>query len=298
LNFSKKEGNTIMDKIKDFQHIAVTVLDQKESLWFYQDLLGFKRAGRVYFRDKRDFTIDFMEIGNGYLLELFYFKKDLINPTERIADNRQVGMRHIAFKVKSVDKTSEKLKRAGIEFTLEPTNVAGARIAYFKDPSGTILEIVEGELQYNILGDIEGYKNIPQGDALVYDHLALTVANINESFNFYRNVLGFPHVGRLVMNDNYGLLIDFFQIGNAVLELFSYKVPIIDCKYNPDDTFLGLRHFGFLVDKVDPVMLGLNSLGVPMMSQPHDVVGVRSAYIADPDGNALELIDGTCTYDE
>jgi catechol 2,3-dioxygenase-like lactoylglutathione lyase family enzyme len=289
-----------MDKVKDFQHVTTTVQSQQESLWFYQELLGLKRAGRLYYRDNRDFIIDFMDLGNGYLLELFYFKKGLIKPTERIADDHQVGMRHIAFKVNNVDKTSEKLKKAGVEFTMEPTDaLGGVRIAFFKDPSGTIIEIVEGELQYHVKGDIEGYKIVPVGDALVYDHLALTVPRIKESFNFYHNVLGFPHLGKLVFNDKDGFEIDYFQVGKAVIELFSYKVPTIPYKRNPDDTHLGLRHYGFLVDKVDPVMLGLKSQGVPILNPPVDALGgVRTCFFADPDGNALELIDGTCTYDE
>lgn len=290
-----------MSQFTDFQHVTTTVQDQKEALWFYQDLLGFKRAGRLYYRDNRDFIIDFMDLGNGYLLELFYFKKELIKPTEMIMDKHQVGMRHIAFKVNNVDKTSEKLKKAGIEFTVEPIDaVGGVRVAFFKDPSGTIIEIVEGELKYNVKGDIEGYKNVPQGDALVYDHLALTVANIKESFNFYHNILGFPHLGKLVFNDKDGFEIDYFQIGKvAVVELFSYKIPTIPYKRNPDNTHLGLRHFGILVDKVDPVMLALKSQGVPILYPPVDAIGgVRTCFFTDPDGNAIELIDGTCNYDE
>lgn len=290
-----------MTLIKDFQHVTTTVRDEKESLWFYQDLLGIMRAGRLYYRDNRDFIIDFMDLGNGYLLELFYFRKGLIKPTERSMNEKQVGMRHIAFKVKSVDKITEKLKKNKVEFTMEPTDAFGdVRIAFFKDPSGTVIEVVEGDLNYSVKGDVAGYRNLPVGDGLIYDHLALTVENIKASHNFYRNMLGFPHLGRLVFNNDEGFEIDYYQAGKAVIELFSYtKTKTIPYKRNPDDTHLGLRHYGFLVEKVDPVANALKAQNVPIMNPPVDALGgVRTCFFADPDGNALELIDGTCVYDE
>ncbi|MCJ7703553.1 MAG: VOC family protein, partial [Anaerolineales bacterium] len=141
-----------MDKIKDFQHVTTTVRDKQETLWFYQELLGFERVGRLSYGDARDFIIDFMDIGNNYLLELFYFKEDLYQPTERMDDDKQEGMRHIGFKTNDLDKLALKLDKAGVEFIAEPGDAPGGiRAAIVKDISGTVIKLVEGEYQYDIL---------------------------------------------------------------------------------------------------------------------------------------------------
>lgn len=119
---------------------------------FYRDLLGFPVLGRLYYPNKVGLVIDLLDIGNNGILEIFSFKEST-KPSEWIPNALQLGMRHIAFKVKSVDATAARLKAAGVEFALEPLNATGGvRIAFFKDPDGTLLEIVEGELEYHVPG--------------------------------------------------------------------------------------------------------------------------------------------------
>src|SRR5258708_5126175 len=131
----------------DFQHTTVSVSDVNKSLAFYRDLLGFPVLGRLSYENQIGLVIDFLDIGNNGLLEIFSFTNAPAKPSELIYNDLQLGMRHIGFKVKSVDATAARLKKAGVTFTLEPTNaVGGVRIAFFKDPDGTLLEVVEGEL--------------------------------------------------------------------------------------------------------------------------------------------------------
>ncbi|MCJ7695585.1 MAG: VOC family protein [Anaerolineaceae bacterium] len=289
----------VKDKIKDFQHVTTTVRDKQEAMWFYQELLGFKRAGRLSYGDARDFVIDFMDIGNNYLLELFYFKKELYQPTERLENDKQEGMRHIGFKTNDLYKLAKKLKNEGIEFLTEPGDaLGGVQAAVVKDPSGTVIKLVEGNYQYDMLGDETGLTNFPQSEELVFDHLTITVSNLDESFNFYSNIFKFPYLGKIVINDSKeGKVISHFRIGNAILELYSFDIPTIPFLRNHDNTHLGLRHFGLLVDEVDPVMVHLKSIGAPILYQPVDAIGgVRTCFFSDPDTVAIELIDGTCTY--
>ena len=55
---------------------------------------------------------------------------------------------------------------------------------------------------------------------------------------------------------------------------------------------LGLKHIALLVDDVDAVAAQLVAHNVPIVNPPKDVRNVRNCFFADPDGNALELIDG------
>jgi len=291
---------------KDFQHVTVSVSDVNRSLAFYHDLLGFPVMGRLYYPNGIGLVIDFLDIGNNGILEIFSFAKAPVKSTEFILDDLQLGMRHMAFKVKSVDAIAEWLKKAGVEFTLDPLNATGGvRIAFFKDPDGTLCEIIEGELTYHNQGQKPLPVPVPASDApgnsqLCYDHVTLTVSNLDKALEFYQGVLGFPVLGQLIMNDERGFVITYLQFGNSVIELFSFdRAPTIYHTWNPDETVLGLKHIGMLVDDVFAVADRLKAAGVRIIYQPnHALGGVDTCFFADPDGNALELINGTCTYDE
>jgi catechol 2,3-dioxygenase-like lactoylglutathione lyase family enzyme len=289
-----------MQGFKDFQHVTIAVSDIGRSLAFYRDLLGFPVLGRLNYRNQIGLVIDFLDIGHGALLELFSFGVPT-RPSEWVANDLQTGLRHIGFKVRDVDAQVARLKAAGVEFTMEPTNATGGvRIAFFKDPDGTLLELVQGELQYHKAGTAAPVVNEQPSDErpLVFDHVAITVADLDETLRYYRDLLGFPVLGQLFFNDARGFTITYVRAGTSVLEFFSFSSPTIPHRWNPDETVLGLKHIGLEVDDVDAVAVRLKEAGVKFIYQPTDALGdVKTAFFADPDGNALELIDGTCTYD-
>ena len=290
-----------MQPIQDFQHVTVSVSDINRSLAFYRDLLGFPVLGRLYYRNKVGLTIDFLDIGDNHILEIFSFTSPT-RPSEWTNNDLQTGLRHVGFKVRDVDATTARLKQAGVPFTLDPLDATGGvRIAFFTDPDGTLLEVVQGELEYHRTGPAVGSTSPvePAGEELIFDHVAVTVSNLDRALEFYTGLLGFPVIGQLFFNDERGFTITYLKAGAAVLELFSFAKPTIAYRWNPDETVLGLKHLGFLVDDVDTVAHLLKEAGVPFIYEPVDALGnVKTAFFADPDGNALELIDGTCQYDE
>jgi catechol 2,3-dioxygenase-like lactoylglutathione lyase family enzyme len=289
---------------KDFQHVTVSVSDVNKSLAFYRDLLGFPVLGRLYYKNKVGLIIDFLDIGNNAILEVFSFGVPT-KPTEFIPNDLQLGMRHMAFTVKNTDAVVARLKKAGVEFTLDPLDATGGvRIAFFKDPDGTLCEVVQGDIDYHITGQKRLPVSVPARGApgtseLTYDHTSITVANLDKTLAFYQGILGFPVLGQLAFHDERGFLITYLQCGNSILEIFSFDKPTIYHTWNPDETVLGLKHLGILVDDVDAVAKRLVDAGVRIIYPPNSALGdVKTCFFADPDGNALELIDGTCTYDE
>jgi catechol 2,3-dioxygenase-like lactoylglutathione lyase family enzyme len=289
---------------QDFQHVAVTVSDIHRSLAFYRDLLGFPALGRLYFGGETGMVIDFLDIGNNALLEIFSFDNVAAKPSDFVYDDRQLGLRHMGFRVGSVDTVAARVRQAGVEFTLDPLDaVGGVRIAFFKDPDGTLVEIVEGELDYHLPGQARlpvavPARGAPSGSELTYDHVAVTVADLPRSLDFYKGVLGLPLLGQLDFKDDRGFRIAYLQLGNSVLELFAFAAPTISPVWNPDVTELGLKHIALLVGDVDAVSAQLGAQGVPIIRPPRAVRTLRNCLVADPDGNAVELIDGTFVYDK
>jgi len=58
-------------------------------------------------------------------------------------DRGEVGYPHIALQVDSVDEEHARLSALGIGFHIPPQDVQGIRCAFFRDPDGNPIEIIE-----------------------------------------------------------------------------------------------------------------------------------------------------------
>jgi catechol 2,3-dioxygenase-like lactoylglutathione lyase family enzyme len=142
------------------------------------------------------------------------------------ADDLQKGFRHVGFKVATVDPLAEALKTAGVRFHLDPLDAeGGVRITFFFDPDGTLLEFVEGDLQYHAVADArmvaaERASGVPVRPR--FDHLAVTVDDLAATQRFY-GPFGFGQMGTIRQpGDPRGFRIDYLKGGDTVLEIFTY----------------------------------------------------------------------------
>ncbi len=123
--------------IKELDHLALVTTDAARAARFFIDVLGFKESGRL--ETSHSGTIIFVSLG-GTQVELFGFGND---KAAQGADNA-IGFKHLAFLVDDVDAEYKRLQAAGVEFTMDPTSVeSGLRIAFFKDPDGNRLELMQ-----------------------------------------------------------------------------------------------------------------------------------------------------------
>ncbi|MCS3444182.1 catechol 2,3-dioxygenase-like lactoylglutathione lyase family enzyme [Microbacterium phyllosphaerae] len=142
---------------------------------------------------------------------------------------RTRGFRHIGFKVADVDEMVRRLHAGGVTFRSRAQEVtsAGVRIAFFFDPDGTLLEVVERHLAYVVVHDqsavaLERLMPVPERPR--FDHIGHTVSDTARSVALYRD-LDFAHLGSVPLDDADGFRIDFLRSGETVLELFSYHSP-------------------------------------------------------------------------
>lgn len=142
-------------------------------------------------------------------------------------------------------------------------------------------------------------------------HFSFTVADIERSVAFYRDVLGLRLVHRMVHDQPYTstqvgykdayLKVALFTIDRMpqppsghLLELIEYVNP----RGEPTDTSTnrpGAAHLAFQVDDLHAEYARLKALGVRFRSEPVRIAAGRNAggwtvYMLDPDHITLELV--------
>jgi len=117
-------------------------------------------------------------------------------------------------------------------------------------------------------------------------HVAIRVKDIDRSLDFYVNKLGFKEMFRLDRDNR--LWIVYLRItDDQYLELF----PEGHGDRSPAAEAVGFNHMCLAVDDIDAVIAQLEVAGVPL-TRPKKVAVDRNAqaWIEDPDGNRLELM--------
>lgn len=119
-------------------HIAIIGSDYEKSKHFYVDLLGFRVIRENYREERDDYKID-LQLAD-LELELFIIK----NCPKRPSFPEAYGLRHLAFRVESVEKTVEELNALGIETEpIRRDTYTDKKMTFFFDPDGLPLEIHE-----------------------------------------------------------------------------------------------------------------------------------------------------------
>ena len=129
-----------------------------------------------------------------------------------------------------------------------------------------------------------------------FHHVSLSVADLAAQRLWYAEALGFtevieqfelpePPVRTAVLGSASGVRVELIQrAGSARAEVFG----------DPLDTLRGqgYGHWALAVDDLDAAFAGLTGSGAEAVWPPADAVqpGARFAYVKDPEGNLIELI--------
>lgn len=147
--------------IKEVIHIGVTVSDMEKSIAFYRDTLGLKMTGRLWMSGPRtdllfgwegaDCRVTYWQGSDDLSMppvELIQFTKTRIE--KRPMSLRRTGVSEICFRVTDIDKAYQRLREKGVEFLSAPQyfdfrsiGMGQSKAVYFRDPDGTILELIE-----------------------------------------------------------------------------------------------------------------------------------------------------------
>lgn len=125
--------------IHTIDHVSINVSDLGRSIDFYCNRLGFRVSRTI---DTPELNIVFVQLGASSM-ELIA-RKDKPAATRTAPRTDGVGLAHVALRVNSIDEVFSQLREKGVEFSSPPHDaIGGPRIAFFSDPDGVILELIQ-----------------------------------------------------------------------------------------------------------------------------------------------------------
>ena len=126
-------------KLNSVHHIANIVSNIEKAREFYIKKLGFEAIRENYRKERDDWKLD-LRVDEHTELEIFAEK----NPPKRVNRPEACGLRHLAFRVESVEETVKELDEIGIECEpIRTDTYTGEKMTFFFDPDGLPLEIHE-----------------------------------------------------------------------------------------------------------------------------------------------------------
>lgn len=128
-------------------------------------------------------------------------------------------------------------------------------------------------------------------------HLCLKTAQFDTTVAFYRDVMGLP-VKFTFINKEGALFGAYFDLGNMTfLEIFDQKGAAVQwgggtdpLKANDNTLY---QHFCFEVKGIEAYRAALIAKGVSVTEVIVGMDGSKQAWIRDPDGNSIELMEYT-----
>ena len=127
-------------KLSKIHHIAIIGTDYNKTTGFYINKLKFEKISEYNRPEKNDILLNVKK--GDIVLEIFIKKDAPLRPP--MPSPEYTGLRHLAFKVDSVEDVLEEFDKLDIVHEgLRYDDYDGEKMAFFFDPDGLPLEIHE-----------------------------------------------------------------------------------------------------------------------------------------------------------
>jgi len=137
-----------------------------------------------------------------------------------------------------------------------------------------------------------------------YQHVSVTVSDLERSVAFYRDMLGFvpseyseasgESVSQALGLRDVELKLAVLQQGGLVLELIEYRSPQDRKRIAPRPCDVGCMHMALEVENIHGLYADLSARGVhfntPPQRNPDNLAWAWWCYLRDPDGVPIELV--------
>lgn len=121
---------------------SVPVENQDKALKFYTEVLGFVKKQDFPVGEAKWLTVVSPEEPNGTELLL---EPNANYPAMKALKESLMrdGIPYTAFQVDDIHREYERMKKLGVEFTAEPTNIGTAIVAVFNDTCGNLIQMFQ-----------------------------------------------------------------------------------------------------------------------------------------------------------
>ena len=148
--------------VRSFSHTGITVSNFNKAVQFYWDVFGCPLVGvadtpsdrvRGFFGvqgDAPQCKIGWIRVPGGAVLEIFEFQPQL--PARTVPWNG-VGLTHLSFNVRNLQKWHDYLASKGVEILSSPErSPRGHSFFFVKDFDGNLIELMDLGYMYHVLG--------------------------------------------------------------------------------------------------------------------------------------------------
>ena len=310
--YGQPPSKTPVAAMQNFIH---SVANLEKSVAFYRDVFGLEMNGElrppngnptvlglVDARGAQFRAATFKIPGAGFGLELTEFT-GIPNKTS-VPHHSDPGAADLMLRVRDVDAAFAALKKAGA--TILSTSGAPVKIGpptgnirsvFVRDPDGYVLEVIQ----------IPPAAGAPAGGNVHSAAMGMTVADMETTMKFYRDILGFELKGTAEFASNPAILdmvgapaggqfrqlagsvpttnahIEFYEFRNLPRTPFRLRIP------DPGSPALSLRVTG-----LDALLKRIKDTGYKVITvggEPIALGATRNVFVEDPNGVAVELIE-------
>ncbi len=305
--------------ISGFQHVGMGVRDMDRTYGFYKRVMGFKlklNDHQRYEKEMEQIIGDLVEmrilmamnVAGGGAIELVQHTSTPCRELAEPAEWGDIGVLEVGFKAFKLDELHARMTAQGVDFltpvrTMELSEGGSVRYTYLRDPDGLLIQLVE-----------EPGGRRPMVGGVV--HAAIGVSDLDKARDFYSRIAGFD---RLVHYSEEVPGLEEVTGGKktamAILKQpggLPANLPVIEAgavklvhtpEYHGKRLFegrrwgdLGCMEMALDVTGLREVYEGMLAAGAESYCPPTRIdMGSGSigsfAYVKDPDGNILELVD-------
>ena len=294
--------------IKGTYHIGFGVSDDVKSIGFYQKHLNFGKV-RVSIEDISEGNFgDFVGAGSKYRWSMLTHNASHVDfepvqllsrkPIRIVRQWGDVGFNDVCFKVTGLQRLYDQLQEEHVKIICSPQKMSVGsgkwekQFFFFKDPDGMIIKLEE---------DVKNATTQPE--VLGYDYISIGVSDFEQSVNFYR-LLGYNRLlwdskGHLDwMDEACGQRIEgrTAMIGSEFDDHLLQLIQIPGANNSLHKRTwgdIGWLEFCLRVYDLDSTCSYLRGKNVKILVEPTLATPKLDyafiAYIADPDGNYVEL---------
>ncbi|QLG26678.1 VOC family protein [Halorarum halophilum] len=125
-------------------------------------------------------------------------------------------------------------------------------------------------------------------------HVAIKADDVAATAEFYERQFGAEVFDRGIPDegeDGDENAVEYAALEIADKRLYVFDRPPYEASGLVEDLPTGLLHFGFVVEDVDAARADLGEAGVEFVMEPTDFGDLRIAFLLDPTGTLVELIE-------